>query len=605
MHIDVPELCVSRTGAGVSRMMEEMQKQFLGMKLWPVSAFSKKREAILFSPCTEEDLDPLTRMYDTFEPKAAIHGLPPIDAQTRVEWIKSTLSNGINLKAKFKGDIIAQASLFPMASANMAELSIFVHNEYQNRGLGSILAELLAYSAKQVGFEFLWVFEDRNNTRALSMYHKIGFREVSRELKEIELSLDLAQIPDRIETPLRTVPKQKPTGNITPPPSFKEQAVDPDTHSVFMFSPDFERFKLTGDHPFITERSRLVYDLLVRNNLLNLPHTQVLRPDPLDESSILAFHDSKYMYYLEVLSQGAFVPRMLEYGLGTGDNPVVAGVLDYSALVCGASVSGADLLLGNSPVNLVFSPTGGLHHGGPDYAAGFCYLNDAVLAIKYLLQYGLRVIYVDIDAHHGDGVQFAFYDDPRVLNISLHESARTLFPWNSGFENELGEGGGYGYNVNVPLAPSTEDEIYREAFKRVVPPLAARFKPDVCVACIGVDTMFTDPLSHLSLTNNVYAEVVLDIRKLAPRVLMLGAGGYNASNLARDWALAWAVLHDAEPQSDYYGQVGARLAAAVTEGASLRDSHPFISTAKIAEARAEAHRVLNYIEKHIFPLHGL
>jgi len=279
--------------------------------------------------------------------------------------------------------------------------------------------------------------------------------------------------------------------------------------------------------------------------------------------------------------------------------------VEYSLLAAGASVLGADILLTQPNVNLIFSPTGGFHHGGPNYASGFCYMNDVALAIKYLLQKNQRVLYIDIDAHHGDGVQFAFYDDPRVLNISIHESGRTLFPWNSGFENELGEGDGYGYNVNIPLAPGTEDSIYKETFRRIAPPLADAFKPDICVACIGVDTMYTDPLTHLSLSNNVYADVILDIQKMAPKHLLLGSGGYNTDNIARDWTLAWAVLHNAEPTSDYFGLAGSMMTAAEVAGMSLRDSFPFVSSVKIAEARAEAMRVVSYLVKQVFPIHGI
>ena len=183
-------------------------------------------------------------------------------------------------------------------------------------------------------------------------------------------------------------------------------------------------------------------------------------------------------------------------------------------------------------------------------------------------------------------------------------SARTLFPWNSGFESELGEGPGYGYNVNIPLAPGTEDKIYREVFQRIVSRLAHAYKPDVCIVAAGVDAMYNDPMSHLSLTNNIYTEVIHDMRQFVPKMLICGAGGYNTHNVARDWALAWAVLHDVEPDSDYFGQMGGRAAVAI-EGAPLRDSYPFISVTKIAEARAEAGRVMTYLEKQVFPILGI
>ncbi|MEN6624501.1 MAG: hypothetical protein ABFD50_23505, partial [Smithella sp.] len=142
----------------------------------------------------------------------------------------------------------------------------------------------------------------------------------------------------------------------------------------------------------------------------------------------------------------------------------------------------------------------------------------------------------------------------------------------------------------------------REVFQRIVSPLIKAYKPDICVLAAGVDAMYTDAMAHLSLTNNIYAEVIQGIRQLAPKMLMLGAGGYNPVNIARDWTLAWAVLHDAEPEGDYFGQMGGRNAA-VIEGSSLRDSYPFISATRIAGARAEAGRVMKYLEQNAFPIH--
>ena len=140
----------------------------------------------------------------------------------------------------------------------------------------------------------------------------------------------------------------------------------------------------------------------------------------------------------------------------------------------------------------------------PDRASGFCYVNDAVLAIMRLRQRGLRVAYVDIDAHHGDGVQFAFYDDPNVLTVSTHERGDRLFP-GTGFVAEMGEGAGRGYSVNLPLQPFTDDAVYLAAFEAVVPPLAGAFKPDALVIQLGIDSHRTDPLTHLALTVQGFA----------------------------------------------------------------------------------------------------
>ena len=584
--------------------MLDIREKFEKLDFWPFLALDKKKEIVTVSPCGEADLDALVRMYDTYEPKAAIQGLPPVDHNTRLEWIRSSLRTAMNLKAELGGAVIAHGMLFTMPDPAVVEFNLFVHNQTQNRGIGRIAAYLLFAAAKRLGYKKVWAFESRNNARALRIYYEVGFREARRERNELEIELDLAGVPETPELSEIITPVIPSTGRVTSPDYLVGQSILPDTRAVIIYSPRFEEFTIERDHPFITSRSRLFLDMCERHDLLRLPGTQILGPAPIDENSVLAFHDNHYYYYLVMASQGVFNPHMLSFGIGTGDNPVASGVLEYSLLAVGASVMGADLLISQPNINLVFSPTGGFHHGGPNYASGFCYLNDIVIAIKYLLQQGRRVLYFDIDAHHGDGVQFAFYDEPRVLNISLHESGRTLFPWNSGFENEAGEDPGYGYNVNGPLAPGTEDEIYREVFSHIVSPLARAYNPDICIIAAGVDAMYTDTMSHLSLTNNIYTEVIYEMRQLVPKMLILGAGGYNPRNIARDWTLAWAVLHNAEPVGDYYGQMGGRAAAAI-EGASLRDAYPFISATKIAEARAEARRVMNYLEKHIFPIHGL
>lgn len=581
-----------------------IREQFAKLDLWPSSALDKTKEVVTVSSCTNADFEALTSMYNTYEPKAAIQGLPPVDGNTRREWIRSCLNTALNLKAEQGGKVIAHGMLFPMPDPAIVELNLFVHNQAQNRGVGTIVSFLLFAAAKRLEYKKVWAFESRNNARALRIYYNIGFREICREGYELELELDLADISEAPVLSEIVTPVIPSTGRVKSPDYLASQCILADTRSIIIYSPHFDEFTIRDDHPFVTNRSRLFIDMCERHDVLNLPGTQIMEPLPIDESSVLAFHDAQYYHYLIMASRGVFHPRMLFYSIGNDDNPVAPGVLEYFLLAVGASVMGADILVTQPNVELVFNPNGGFHHGGPNYASGFCYLNDVVIAIKYLLQQNRRIVYFDIDAHHGDGVQFAFYNDPRVLNISLHESARTLFPWNSGFENELGEGKGYGYNVNVPLAPGTNDEIYREVFERIVLPLVRAYKPDICVLAAGVDAMYTDAMAHLSLTNNIYTEVIQGMKQVVPKMLMLGAGGYNPVNIARDWTLAWAVLHNAEPEGDYFGQMGGRNAA-VIEGSSLRDSYPFISTTRIAGAHAEASRVMTYLEQNVFPIHGI
>jgi acetoin utilization protein AcuC len=201
---------------------------------------------------------------------------------------------------------------------------------------------------------------------------------------------------------------------------------------------------------------------------------------------------------------------------------------------------GAALLV-NAECDVAFSFSGGLHHGGPDFASGFCVFNDAAVAISWLLRQGMRVAYVDIDVHHGDGVQAAFYDTDQVLTISLHQDGRTLFP-GTGFVDEIGRGRGAGYSVNVPLPPFTDDETYLWAFRQVVPSLLERFRPDILVTQLGVDTHFKDPLAELALTTAGQAALFEVLGELGPRWLALGGGGYDVSVVPRAWALAFGVM---------------------------------------------------------------
>ena len=213
---------------------------------------------------------------------------------------------------------------------------------------------------------------------------------------------------------------------------------------------------------------------------------------------------------------------------------------EASALSTGASLVAAEMVA-NGEADVAFNVAGGLHHAASGYASGFCIFNDPVIAIEYLVRRGLRPLYVDIDCHHGDGVQAAFYDTPDVMTISLHESGRFLFP-GTGDVGELGSGPGTGYSVNIPLAPYTGDDVFAWAFRQVVPPLAKAFSPDVIVTQLGIDTHFNDPITHLRMTVEGHARVVQELGAMAPRWLALGGGGYDMGAVARGWSLDYGIM---------------------------------------------------------------
>ncbi len=373
--------------------------------------------------------------------------------------------------------------------------------------------------------------------------------------------------------------------------------------TALIYSEQYERFDYGPEHPLRMERLGLTWRLMEAYGLTSLPHAKLLAPEPADEEAIARFHGRQYLEVLKAVSSGLHVPGVHRYGLGPGDNPIFPGLWDVACLIAGGSLLAAKLVA-DGEVERAFHFAGGLHHAMPDRASGFCYVNDAVLAILHLRERGLRVCYVDIDAHHGDGVQFAFYRDPTVLTISTHERGDRLFP-GTGFVEEHGEGPGHGYSVNLPLEPYTDDEVYAQAFDAVVPPLISAFKPDVVVAQLGIDSHHTDPLTHLSFTVQGFARTVARIVELSPRLVALGGGGYDLTNVARAWTAAWTVMNGMELKPELPASFQADLHRYGFRSSSLWD--PPIGLPPQARRRAQefAGRQVEVIRRSIFPIHGL
>jgi len=246
---------------------------------------------------------------------------------------------------------------------------------------------------------------------------------------------------------------------------------------------------------------------------------------------------------------------------------------------------------------------GGLHHAMSDRASGFCYLNDPAIGIARMIKDGLRVVYLDIDVHHGDGVEALFYKSDQVLTISLHQHGHTLFP-GTGFVEDMGQGTGRGYAVNVPLLPGTDDDLYFWVFTEVVPPLVNAYAPDVLVTQLGVDTIATDPLASFNLSINGFSEVIKEIKSWGLRWVALGGGGYNVMNVARAWTSAWAVMRgvdipDALPEA-FVEKNRLELGNSIT----LSDPSEKINGAAVDKARQLATSVVEKIKETSFPLLG-
>lgn len=319
--------------------------------------------------------------------------------------------------------------------------------------------------------------------------------------------------------------------------------------SAFIHSPQLEAFAYPPDCPFNVSRAAKLKKILDSMGLLSKSNTIEISPGPVDRKFLEKFHTARYLDVLKAAAAGNVDIEALRMGLGTGDCPIFKDMYDYSVMACAASLTGAQLIL-ESKAQVAFNPSGGLHHAGAERAAGFCYLNDVALACIRLTEAGKKVLYLDIDVHHGDGVANFFYSRNDVMTISLHQNGRTLFP-GTGFEDEIGTGVGRGYCINVPLPIGTYDAAYMLAFETIVMPLIKSYKPDVFVFELGTDALAADPLANLQLTNNTYADIINYLLNFKKPILMTGGGGYNIENTVRAWALAWSVLCSAESQDNH------------------------------------------------------
>jgi len=375
--------------------------------------------------------------------------------------------------------------------------------------------------------------------------------------------------------------------------------------SIFVYSDEMSRFDFGPDHPFMPERATKTYDLCNRYGVLNHPWMSIFEPEFLDEALLTLFHKPSYIDMLKRASRGEVELGMLAHGLGTEDNPLLPGIFEWSLKASGGTRAALQSII-QGDATVVFNPLGGFHHAMPDHAEGFCYINDIVIAIKDALSKSpdTKIAYVDLDAHHGNGVQHAFYSDPSVFFFSIHETGRALYPW-SGYETEIGEGDGLGFTVNIPLEPGADDEVYDLVLENALFPLLKAFSPSIIVAQLGADTLVSDPLTHLKLTNNAYQKAVKGILDICPRIMGLGGGGYDLYRTARCWTLAWAIMNRVEPTDEYAGLVGGMMFGPEMEVGSLYD-HPYRSKGDIKEkALQEAKRIANHIREEIFPVHGL
>jgi acetoin utilization protein AcuC len=370
---------------------------------------------------------------------------------------------------------------------------------------------------------------------------------------------------------------------------------------LLLYNEAYHRFDYGPFHPLQVERLKLTMDLMGAYGLVPGEGGFQEKTRLATREEVLSFHTHDYWDILHQANSGFCDLDLTAYGLGPGDNPIFPGVLDWARLAAGGALQAGEWITSGRG-NIAFHIAGGMHHAHKNRASGFCYINDPVLVILYLLSQGKKVAYIDIDAHHGDGVQEAFYRTNKVLTISFHQDGRTLFP-STGFVQEIGAGAGVGYAVNAPLSPWTDDEIFIWAFLEIVPPLLRAFAPEVIVTQLGVDSFYNDPLANLSLTTKGFTRAVRFFKELKIPWVALGGGGYHLVNVARAWTLAWSIMLDRElGQEKLPAPFQETILRLDFKEQWLRDENFPGETGKKERALIEARRMVKTLKEMVFPL---
>lgn len=324
--------------------------------------------------------------------------------------------------------------------------------------------------------------------------------------------------------------------------------------ATVVWSPELLRYEHSADHPMSPRRLELTMALSTSLGLLD--GVDLLAPVSCTEQDLLRIHSVRYVDAVRAASsmEPGEHPNM-PHGLGTADNPTFPRMHEISAMVAGSTLTAAREIAAGRTTRAL-SVAGGMHHAMRNAAAGFCVYNDAAIAIHWLLEQGYRrIAYVDVDVHHGDGVQAAFYDDPRVLTVSLHQHPATLWPM-TGWSSEVGDGDAVGSIVNMPLLPGTDDARWLRAFDAVVPGTLRAFEPELIVLQAGCDSHREDLMADLSLTVDGHRASYRAVRALADelcggRMIGIGGGGYELTRVVpRSWTHLIATLLDSDVAPD-------------------------------------------------------
>ena len=538
---------------------------------------------VFFRPMKPSDASSIQRMFYSLTPEmrrmryhGTIKSLSNETAQriAAVDYSQDVAIVGL-VGDQRSAKIIAEGRYMNNPTNNMGEFDLVVNEKYQGRGIGTLLGNYLKKIAYSRGLSGIYAEVIQRNEGTIALLNKAW------------------------PTAMRSFE----SGSCTFTLRFPQEDIAKPKDSIVVYSGRYGDFSFGEDHPFNPGRATSTLQCMDAEGYLDEPWIRVEEPKMVSKERLIESHDPGFVEALRAANSGEWREEFLQFNLGGQECPIFPGLFDFVLLYASATITGVNLIIEEN-ANVVFNPLGGFHHSSRSAAEGFCYFNDAIAAIDILLARGIRVAYIDIDAHHGNGVQDAYYSDDRVLTISLHESGKTLYPW-GGFETETGKDIGKGFNMNIPLPEGTDDDLFGMIFDRVVTPAVERFAPSVVVAVIGADTHRSDPLSHLSLTNNGMTDAIKHIREYCNQMLLLGGGGYNLKATTRAWCRMWAAANRIDALPDYLLVLGGSFMGG--EGVAQADivDMAYLTSGDQRDAtQKELERIAVFHENNTIPLIG-
>lgn len=376
---------------------------------------------------------------------------------------------------------------------------------------------------------------------------------------------------------------------------------------VYPYSNALLEYEFKKEHPLKPDRLKLTY--LLSEQLGLLDNVKEMEPTLASRQELELFHSPEFINAVE--DSGTNNNVHPQYGLGTADNPIFPLIHDTGARYVGATLDAMKAIMDGA--SNAFCISGGLHHAHKNAASGFCIYNDVAIAINLLHQkQKCKVLYFDFDAHHGDGVQDAFYRSKDVMTISVHQTGKTLFP-GTGFIYETGGAEGVGYSVNVPLIPGAGTPELIRVFDEVVVPLFESFQPDLLVTQMGVDGHYMDPLAHLTYTSHGYETIIRKLRDMSSDIcnlgwLAVGGGGYHPVNVARLWTLFLAVILDEDVSSKFPDEFKETCTQMGYHDIPelMRDEDEVVQMYfSREEVSLDLERAIRRVNELVFPYHGL